>query len=143
MNWTLRVDALTAIMLIVVTWVSAVVHVYSIGYVRRDDSLTRSSYLSLFTFFMLMLVTSDNLAQLFVGWEGVGLCSYLLIGFWFKKPEAKAAAIKTFLVNRVGDFGFALGIFAPTCCSAPFITMRFLPPRRCMPPIRCISSAMT
>ena len=112
-GWTLRVDALTAVMLVVVTWVSAVVHVYSVGYMSHDDHQPRfMAYLSLFTFFMLMLVTSDNLVQLFLGWEGVGLCSYLLIGFWFKKPEANAAAIKAFLVNRVGDFGFALGIFA-------------------------------
>jgi NADH-quinone oxidoreductase subunit L len=111
-DWLLRVDALTAVMLIVVTWVSAVVHVYSVGYMSHDEHQPRfMAYLSLFTFFMLMLVTSDNLAQLFVGWEGVGLCSYLLIGFWFKKPEACAAAIKAFIVNRVGDFGFALGIF--------------------------------
>jgi len=112
-GWVLRVDALTAIMLIVVTWVSSVVHVYSVGYMSHDEHQPRfMAYLSLFTFFMLLLVTSDNLAQLFVGWEGVGLCSYLLIGFWYKKPEANAAAIKAFLVNRVGDFGFALGIFA-------------------------------
>jgi len=112
-DWTLRVDALTAVMLVVVTWVSAVVHVYSVGYMSHDPHPQRfMSYLSLFTFFMLMLVTSDNLVQLFLGWEGVGLCSYLLIGFWFKKPEANAAAIKAFIVNRVGDFGFSLGIFA-------------------------------
>ncbi len=112
-HWTLRVDALTAVMLVVVTWVSSVVHLYSVGYMSHDDHQPRfMAYLSLFTFFMLMLVTSDNLVQLFLGWEGVGLCSYLLIGFWFKKPEANAAAIKAFLVNRVGDFGFALGIFA-------------------------------
>jgi NADH-quinone oxidoreductase subunit L len=112
-SWTLRVDALTAVMLVVVTWVSAVVHIYSVGYMSHDEHPQRfMAYLSLFTFFMLMLVTSDNLIQLFLGWEGVGLCSYLLIGFWFKKPEANAAAIKAFLVNRVGDFGFALGIFA-------------------------------
>jgi NADH-quinone oxidoreductase subunit L len=112
-GWTLRVDALTAVMLVVVTWVSSVVHVYSVGYMSHDEHRQRfMAYLSLFTFFMLMLVTSDNLVQLFLGWEGVGLCSYLLIGFWFKKPEANAAAIKAFLVNRVGDFGFALGIFA-------------------------------
>ena len=90
--WTLRVDALTAVMLVVVTWVSAVVHVYSVGYMHDDPHQPRfMAYLSLFTFFMLMLVTSDNLVQLFLGWEGVGLCSYLLIGFWFKKPEANAA----------------------------------------------------
>ncbi|MFO0388419.1 MAG: NADH-quinone oxidoreductase subunit L [Alphaproteobacteria bacterium] len=112
-NWVLRVDALTAVMLVVVTWVSSVVHIYSVGYMSHDEHRQRfMAYLSLFTFFMLMLVTSDNLVQLFLGWEGVGLCSYLLIGFWFKKPEANAAAIKAFLVNRVGDFGFALGIFA-------------------------------
>jgi NADH-quinone oxidoreductase subunit L len=112
-NWMLRVDALTAVMLVVVTWVSSVVHLYSVGYMSHDHHQPRfMAYLSLFTFFMLMLVTSDNLVQLFLGWEGVGLCSYLLIGFWFKKPEANAAAIKAFLVNRVGDFGFALGIFA-------------------------------
>ncbi len=112
-NWTLRVDALTAVMLVVVTWVSAVVHVYSVGYMSHDEHQPRfMAYLSLFTFFMLMLVTSDNLVQLFLGWEGVGLCSYLLIGFWFKKQSACNAAMKAFIVNRVGDFGFALGIFA-------------------------------
>jgi NADH-quinone oxidoreductase subunit L len=112
-DWALRVDALVAVMLVVVTSVSALVHVYSIGYMHEDDSQPRFfAYLSLFTFAMLMLVTADNLVQLFFGWEGVGLASYLLIGFWYKKPEANAAAIKAFLVNRVGDFGFALGIFA-------------------------------
>ncbi len=112
-NWTLRVDAITAIMLIVVTWVSTVVHIYSVGYMSHDDHQPRfMAYLSLFTFCMLMLVTADNLVQLFMGWEGVGLASYLLIGFWFKKPSANKAAMKAFLVNRVGDFGFALGIFA-------------------------------
>jgi len=111
--WALRVDTLTAVMLIVVTGVSSMVHVYSIGYMAEDPSIPRfMSYLSLFTFFMLMLVTSDNLVQLFFGWEGVGLASYLLIGFWYDKPSANAAAIKAFIVNRVGDFGFALGIFA-------------------------------
>jgi NADH-quinone oxidoreductase subunit L len=111
--WSLKVDALTAVMLIVVTTVSAVVHIYSIGYMHHDTSIPRFfAYLSLFTFFMLMLVTADNLVQLFFGWEGVGLCSYLLIGFWYDKPSANAAAIKAFLVNRVGDIGFALGIFA-------------------------------
>jgi NADH-quinone oxidoreductase subunit L len=110
--WSLLVDQLTAVMLVVVTTVSAVVHWYSIGYMEHDDSKPRFfAYLSLFTFFMLMLVTADNLVQLFFGWEGVGLASYLLIGFWYKKPSANAAAIKAFLVNRVGDFGFALGIF--------------------------------
>lgn len=112
-DWVLRVDALTAVMLVVVTWVSSVVHIYSVGYMSHDPHRQRfMAYLSLFTFFMLMLVTSDNLVQLFLGWEGVGLCSYLLIGFWYKKPSANAASIKAFLVNRVGDFGFALGIFA-------------------------------
>jgi NADH-quinone oxidoreductase subunit L len=110
--WALRIDTLTAVMLVVVTTVSALVHVYSIGYMAEDDSRPRFfAYLSLFTFAMLMLVTADNFLQLFFGWEGVGLASYLLIGFWYHKPEANAAAIKAFLVNRVGDFGFALGIF--------------------------------
>ena len=110
--WSLRIDTLTAVMLVVVTTVSALVHLYSIGYMHEDDSRPRFfAYLSLFTFAMLALVTSDNLLQMFFGWEGVGLASYLLIGFWYKKPEANAAAIKAFVVNRVGDFGFALGIF--------------------------------
>jgi NADH-quinone oxidoreductase subunit L len=110
-NWAVRVDQLSAVMLIVVTTVSAMVHVYSIGYMSHDHSKPRFfAYLSLFTFCMLMLVTADNFIQMFFGWEGVGLCSYLLIGFWFHKPSANAAAIKAFLVNRVGDFGFALGI---------------------------------
>lgn len=111
--WALRVDSLTAVMLVVVTWVSCLVHVYSIGYMSHDPHVPRfMSYLSLFTFFMLMLVTADNLIQLFLGWEGVGLCSYLLIGFWYDKPSANAAAMKAFIVNRVGDFGFALGIMS-------------------------------
>ena len=111
--WSLKVDTLTAVMLIVVTTISAVVHIYSIGYMHHDDCIPRFfAYLSLFTFFMLMLVTADNLVQLFFGWEGVGLCSYLLIGFWYKRPSANAAAIKAFIVNRIGDIGFALGIFA-------------------------------
>ena len=110
--WSLKVDTLTVVMLMVVTTVSAVVHMYSIGYMHHDKSIPRFfAYLSLFTFFMLMLVTAENLVQMFFGWEGVGLCSYLLIGFWFEKPSANAAAIKAFLVNRVGDIGFALGIF--------------------------------
>ena len=110
-EWALRFDTLTAVMLVVVTVVSCAVHFYSIGYMSHDPSIPRFfSYLSLFTFFMLMLVTSDNFLQLFFGWEGVGLASYLLIGFWYEKPSANAAAIKAFLVNRVGDFGFALGI---------------------------------
>jgi NADH-quinone oxidoreductase subunit L len=112
-EWALRIDTLTAVMLVVVTTVSAFVHLYSIGYMAEDPHRPRFfSYLSLFTFAMLMLVTADNLVQLFFGWEGVGLMSYLLIGFWYHKPEANAAAIKAFIVNRVGDFGFALGIFA-------------------------------
>ena len=108
-----RLDRLTAIMLIVINSVSALVHLYSWGYMAEDPSQPRFfAYLSLFTFAMLMLVTSDNLVQLFFGWEGVGLASYLLIGFWYQKPSANAAAIKAFVVNRVGDFAFLLGIFA-------------------------------
>ena len=111
-NWSIKIDQLSAVMLVVVTLVSAIVHIYSIGYMSHDPHQPRfMSYLSLFTFAMLVLVTSDNFLQLFFGWEGVGLCSYFLIGFWFKKPSANAAAIKAFIVNRVGDFGFALGIF--------------------------------
>jgi NADH-quinone oxidoreductase subunit L len=111
--WSLRVDTLTAVMLVVVNTVSSLVHVYSVGYMEEDPNRPRFfAYLSLFTFAMLMLVTADNLVQLFFGWEGVGLASYLLIGFWYQKPSANAAAIKAFVVNRVGDFGFALGIFA-------------------------------
>jgi len=110
-DWSFRIDALTCTMLIVVNTVSACVHLYSIGYMNEDKSISRfMGYLSLFTFFMLMLVTSDNLLQMFFGWEGVGLASYLLIGFWFNKEAANKAAIKAFVVNRVGDFGFALGI---------------------------------
>ncbi len=111
-DWALRIDTLTAVMLVVVNSISGLVHVYSIGYMHNDPHRTRFfAYLSLFTFSMLMLVTSNNFLQLFFGWEGVGLASYLLIGFWYKKPSANAAAIKAFIVNRVGDFGFALGIF--------------------------------
>ncbi len=111
-NWSMKIDPLSAIMLVVVTSVSSLVHIYSIGYMSHDPHKPRfMAYLSLFTFAMLMLVTSDNFIQLFFGWEGVGLCSYFLIGFWFKKETANAAAIKAFVVNRVGDFGFALGIF--------------------------------
>jgi len=111
-NWAFRIDTLTVVMLVVVNTVSALVHMYSIGYMHHDPHRPRFfAYLSLFTFAMLMLVTSDNLLQMFFGWEGVGLASYLLIGFWFKKPSANAAAMKAFIVNRVGDFGFALGIF--------------------------------
>src|SRR6516164_7051276 len=112
-EWILRIDGLTAVMLVVVTTISSLVHIYSIGYMEEDPYKSRFfSYLSFFTFAMLMLATADNLVQLFFGWEGVGLASYLLIGFWYHKPEANAAAIKAFLVNRVGDFGFSLGIFA-------------------------------
>jgi NADH-quinone oxidoreductase subunit L len=111
-SWSLKVDSLTAVMLIVVTVVSSMVHIYSIGYMNHDPKIPRfMAYLSLFTFFMLMLVTADNLVQMFFGWEGVGLASYLLIGFWYHKPSANSAAIKAFVVNRVGDFGFMLGIF--------------------------------
>ncbi|WP_435201046.1 NADH-quinone oxidoreductase subunit L [Qipengyuania sp. 902] len=111
-DWALRVDTLTAVMLVVITTVSALVHLYSWGYMEEDPDQPRFfAYLSLFTFAMLMLVTADNLVQMFFGWEGVGLASYLLIGFWFKKPSANAAAIKAFVVNRVGDLGFMLGIF--------------------------------
>ena len=112
-HWAFRIDTLTAVMLVVVTFVSALVHIYSIGYMSHDPHQPRFfSYLSFFTFSMLMLVTSDNFLQLFFGWEGVGVASYLLIGFWYTRPSACAAAIKAFIVNRVGDFGFALGIFA-------------------------------
>ena len=112
-DWALRIDTLTVVMLVVVTTISSFVHLYSIGYMADDPFQPRFfSYLSLFTFAMLMLVTADNLVQLFFGWEGVGLMSYLLIGFWYQKPEANAAAIKAFIVNRIGDFGFSLGIFA-------------------------------
>ncbi|MEH3047996.1 NADH-quinone oxidoreductase subunit L [Sphingomonas adhaesiva] len=112
-SWALRVDALTAVMLVVITSVSALVHLYSWGYMSEDPDQPRFfAYLSLFTFAMLMLVTANNLIQMFFGWEGVGLASYLLIGFWFRKPSANAAAIKAFVVNRVGDLGFMLGIFA-------------------------------
>ncbi|WP_416355625.1 NADH-quinone oxidoreductase subunit L [Aureimonas phyllosphaerae] len=111
-SWQLRIDRLTLVMLVVVNTVSALVHVYSIGYMHHDDSRPRFfAYLSLFTFAMLTLVTADNLVQMFFGWEGVGLASYLLIGFWYQKPSANAAAMKAFVVNRVGDFGFLLGIF--------------------------------
>jgi NADH-quinone oxidoreductase subunit L len=111
-NWSMNIDPLSSVMLVVVTLVSSLVHVYSIGYMSHDPHKPRfMAYLSLFTFAMLMLVTSDNFIQLFFGWEGVGLCSYFLIGFWFKKESANTAAIKAFVVNRVGDFGFALGIF--------------------------------
>jgi NADH-quinone oxidoreductase subunit L len=111
-DWALRIDTLTAVMLVVVNTVSCLVHIYSIGYMHHDPNRPRFfAYLSLFTFAMLMLVTSDNLVQMFFGWEGVGLASYLLIGFWYKKPSANAAAIKAFVVNRIGDFGFLLGLF--------------------------------
>ncbi|MEM7317784.1 MAG: proton-conducting transporter membrane subunit, partial [Pseudomonadota bacterium] len=119
-SWAIRLDRLTAIMLIVVTTVSSLVHLYSFGYMDHDPQWREGesykprffAYLSFFTFAMLMLVTADNLVQMFFGWEGVGVASYLLIGFYYRKPSANAAAIKAFVVNRVGDFGFALGIFA-------------------------------
>lgn len=119
-DWAIRMDRLTAIMLVVVTTVSSLVHLYSIGYMKDDPQWKEGesylprffAYLSFFTFAMLMLVTSDNLLQMFFGWEGVGVASYLLIGFYYRKPSANAAAMKAFIVNRVGDFGFALGIFA-------------------------------
>ncbi len=111
-NWSINIDPLSSIMLVVVTFVSAIVHIYSIGYMHHDPHKPRfMSYLSLFTFSMLALVVSDNFLQLFFGWEGVGLCSYLLIGFWYKKEKANNAAIKAFIVNRIGDFGLAIGIF--------------------------------
>jgi NADH-quinone oxidoreductase subunit L len=111
-DWALRVDSLTAVMLVVVTTVSSLVHLYSWGYMEEDPSQSRFfAYLSLFSFAMLMLVTADSLVQMFFGWEGVGLASYLLIGFWYYKPSANAAALKAFVVNRIGDFGFSLGIF--------------------------------
>jgi NADH-quinone oxidoreductase subunit L len=111
--WSLRLDTLSGVMIVVVTSVSAMVHIYSVGYMHDDPHVPRfMAYLSLFTFFMLMLVTAENFVQMFFGWEGVGLASYLLIGFWSDRPAANAAAIKAFVVNRIGDFGFALGIFA-------------------------------
>ena len=111
-NWSINIDPLSSVMLVVVTLVSSIVHIYSIGYMSHDPYKPRfMSYLSLFTFSMLALVVSDNFLQLFFGWEGVGLCSYLLIGFWYKKNSANNAAIKAFIVNRVGDFGLAVGIF--------------------------------
>jgi len=111
-NWSIYIDPLVSVMLVVVSLISSIIHFYSIGYMSKDPHKTRfMAYLSLFTFSMLTLITADNFLQLFFGWEGVGLCSYLLIGFWYKKPSANAAAIKAFIVNRVGDFGFAIGIF--------------------------------
>jgi NADH-quinone oxidoreductase subunit L len=122
-DWVLRVDMLTAVMLVVVTWVSSVVHIYSIGYMSHDEHKPRfMAYLSLFTFCMLMLVTADNLVQLFFGWEGVGLSSYLLIGFWYHKDSANAASMKAFIVNRVGDVGLAMGI---ALCFYAFGTVSF------------------
>ena len=111
-NWSINIDPLTSVMLVIVSLISSIIHFYSIGYMSSDPHKSRfMAYLSLFTFFMLTLVTADNFLQLYFGWEGVGLCSYLLIGFWYKRPTANAAAIKAFIVNRVGDFGFAIGIF--------------------------------
>jgi len=112
-DWALRLDTLSVVMISVVTIVSSMVHVYSVGYMSHDRDIPRfMAYLSLFTFMMLALVTADNFVQMFFGWEGVGLASYLLIGFWYEKPSASSAAIKAFVVNRVGDFGFSLGIMA-------------------------------
>jgi NADH:ubiquinone oxidoreductase subunit 5 (subunit L)/multisubunit Na+/H+ antiporter MnhA subunit len=134
--WRIRVDALTSVMLVTVTGVSALVHIYSVGYMSHDPHKPRfMAYLSLFTFAMLTLVTADNLLQLFFGWEGVGLCSYLLIGFWYHRPSANAAAIKAFVVNRVGDFAFLLGIFAlfklihaaTMVTAGVFVVVRFSP----------------
>jgi len=111
-KWSIFIDPLTSVMLVIVNLISSIIHFYSIGYMSHDPHKSRfMAYLSLFTFSMLALVTADNFLQLFFGWEGVGLCSYLLIGFWYKKPSANAAAIKAFVVNRIGDFGFAIGIF--------------------------------
>ena len=111
-NWSINIDPLTSVMLVIVSLISSIIHFYSIGYMSSDPHKSRfMAYLSLFTFSMLTLVTADNFLQLYFGWEGVGLCSYLLIGFWYKRPAANTAAIKAFIVNRVGDFGFAIGIF--------------------------------
>ena len=141
----LRVDTLTAVMLVVVTTVSSLVHVYSIGYMADDPHRSRFfAYLSLFTFAMLMLVTADNFLQMFFGWEGVGLASYLLIGFWYTRPVGHAAAIKAFVVNRVGDFGFALGIFARLHGARPSrFRRRLRAPCRALPARPCTSSAGT
>lgn len=122
-DWAIRLDTLTAVMLLVVNVISAMVHIYAVGYMHGDKGIPRfMAYLGMFTFFMLMLVSADNLLQMFFGWEGVGLSSYLLIGFWFHKPSAAAAGMKAFIVNRIGDFGFLLGIFA---CFSLFNSIRF------------------
>ena len=144
-DWAFRIDTLTAVMLVVVTTVSALVHLYSIGYMHEDPHRPRFfAYLSLFTFAMLMLVTADNLVQMFFGWEGVGLACYLLIGFWYEKPSANAAAIKAFIVNRVGDFGFALGIFLVFVLFGSVSVRRASSPRRRVRrAARSTSSAMT
>ena len=126
-NWSINIDPLSSVMLVVVTFVSALVHIYSIGYMSHDPHKPRfMSYLSLFTFSMLALVVSDNFLQLFFGWEGVGLCSYLLIGFWYKKETANNAAIKAFIVNRIGDFGLAIAIFLIFFFLGLLILKRFL-----------------
>ena len=119
-TWSIRLDTLSGVMIMVVTVVSSMVHVYSVGYMAEDKSIPRfMAYLSMFTFFMLALITANDLLQLFFGWEGVGLSSYLLIGFWYDRPSANAAAIKAFIVNRIGDFGFSLGIFTVFGFSEP------------------------
>ncbi len=133
-DWTVRIDTITAVMLVVVTGVSSLVHLYSIGYMEEDPHPARFfSFLSLFTFAMkLMLVTANNFLQLFFGWEGVGLASYLLIGFWYTRPLPNAAAIKAFVVNRVGDFGSPSAFSASMPCSRPWISTRCSPPRPAM-----------
>ena len=131
-DWSIYIDQLTSIMFIAVTWVSSVVHIYSLGYMAEDKGIVRFlSFLSLFTFFMLMLVSADNFLQLFFGWEGVGVCSYLLIGFWYSKESANKAAIKAFIANRVGDFAFILGVITIIfyCHSANYEDVFLLAPK--------------
>jgi len=141
-DWSLRVDQLTAVMLVVVNVVSSMVHIYSIGYMHHDKSIPRFfCYLNLFTFSMLMLVTADNFIQLFFGWEGVGLCSYLLVGFWFDRPSANCRRIKAFVVNRIGDFGFALGIMGTFLVFNSVMFDPVFAPRRARPGRPSSSSA--
>ena len=143
-DWAFRIDTLTVVMLVVVNTVSTLVHVYSIGYMHEDPHRPRFfAYLSLFTFAMLMLVTADNLVQMFFGWEGVGLASYLLIGFWYERPSANAAAIKAFVVNRVGDFGFSLGIFLVFALTRSVASTRSSRPRPGSPARASTPSAST